>query len=418
MINQVVILCGGRGTRLDSLTQATPKPMLLFGGRPFLDHLIHEYSRYPIDEIVLLAGFCGEQIHEAYHGNVFNGVKISVVIEKKLLGTLGAVLAAIEVLEDEFLLLNGDSYVEFDFWKLHTFWEKIEKVASAAMVVGRVENCHRYGKVEVCEDRIVSLNEKGSGLSEGLINLGIYIVRKESLKSYLTSKPIELSLEKIYFPDVISKNKLFHIEVYDHAFIDFGIPRDLEKLQLKMKNPPPFKAAFFDRDNTINIDNGYTFRTSDLNLCINIPDIIRSFSDRNYKIFIVSNQSGVAREYYTEEDVWRFHRELKKRLSIYGVFIDDFRFCPHHPTEGMESHVKNCDCRKPSNGMVVDLDNYWDIDLKKSVFVGDSDVDQICAEQSGVDFIRATCFNQNSAFKAYFKNVDNQKESNARHIRN
>ena len=220
----------------------------------------------------------------------------------------------------------------------------------------------------------------------------------------------------MYFPDVISENKLVHIEVFDHAFIDFGIPRDLEKLQLKMKNPQPVKAAFFDRDNTINVDNGYTFRPSDLNLCINIPDIIRSFSDRNFKIFIVSNQSGVARKYYTEEDVWRFHRELKKRLSIYEVFIDDFRFCPHHPTIGMASHVKNCDCRKPSIEMVLDLDNYWDIDLKQSVFVGDSDTDQICAEQSGVDFIRATCSDQNSAFTIYFKNVDKRKELHECHI--
>ena len=406
MLNQIVILCGGRGSRLGDLTETTPKPMLLFGGKPFLDHLIKKYSRYPIDEILLLAGFYGNKIHDVYHGRIFNGVKISVVIEKKLLGTLGATLAAIDSLQDHFLLLNGDSYVEFDFWKLNLWWEKNKKLSSAVMAVGHVNNCFRYGKVEICDNEVLSLNEKDSGHKEGLINLGIYIITKESLKRYIAPNPIKLSLEKTYFPDIISENKLFHYKIYDHEFIDFGIPSDLEKLQLRMENLLPVKAAFFDRDNTINVDHGYTFHPSHLKLCINIPDIIRSFSARDYKIFIVSNQSGVARGYYSEEDVWVFHRELKKNLSTYEVFIDDFRFCPHYPTESHELLYKKCDCRKPSTGMIVDLDKYWGIDLTKSVFIGDSVSDQCCAKRIGAYFIKATCHDQNNAFTVYFNNKD------------
>ena len=404
MISQIVILCGGRGTRLGEITEQIPKPMLKFAGEPFLKFLIKKYSKYPIDEILLLAGYLGEQIKDEYDNTVFNGVKIRVIIEKKPLGTLGAVLGSYKELATQFLLTNGDSYVEFDFWKLRNWWNSVKKKCNSAIVVGSVNDTSRYGQIKVSENHITEFVEKDDFNTKGLINLGIYLIKKESLLSHFPTENSNLSLEKVFLPNLISNRSLFYFKINNHSLIDFGVPKDLDKLKYLIKSKQNNKAVFFDRDNTINVDKGYTYKTNELKLCKGISRVIRQFNENNFKVFIVSNQSGVARGFYTKDHVIKFHKELKKELSNKRAFIDDFRFCPHHPTEGFGNLKSICSCRKPETGMIDDLVNSWNLNLSKCVFIGDSLADKLCAERAGVDFIETKCQQHNKKINEYIAN--------------
>ena len=118
MLKQAVILVGGLGTRLGERTKLLPKPMLEVGGRPFLDYLLDEVSRYPtIGKMLLLAGHRAEQVVECYDGKTRRQAAISVVAEPTQLGTGGALKHAAARLDPQFLLLNGDSFFDFNLWR-------------------------------------------------------------------------------------------------------------------------------------------------------------------------------------------------------------------------------------------------------------------------------------------------------------
>ena len=105
------------------------------------------------------------------------------------------------------------------------------------------------------------------------------------------------------------------------------------------------KAVFVDRDGTLNYDTGYTHKLSDLKIYDDIIPILKEYYDQNYIIIVVTNQSGISREYYTVEDMEAFNNKLAEELMKYGVKIEEFFYCPHLPDQG-------CKCRKPGTGMI------------------------------------------------------------------
>ena len=145
-----------------------------------------------------------------------------------------------------------------------------------------------------------------------------------------------------------------------------------------MKN----KAVFLDRDGTLNEDPGYI---GDPNKLVLYPDVGESLkllkNKYNFKLIVISNQSGVARGLISEEDVIAMNSELNKRLSTFGVIIDDFYYCIHHPEF---SKKEDCDCRKPSPKMILDSSKDHNIDLTKSYFIGDTIADIEAAKNAGV----------------------------------
>lgn len=146
-----------------------------------------------------------------------------------------------------------------------------------------------------------------------------------------------------------------------------------------MKN----KAGFFDRDGTINFDNGYTYRIEDLEFIRGTPELIRKYNQLGYKVIVVTNQAGIAKKYYTEQDMHKFHTYLNEQLrELYGAHIDAFYFCPHHPDVTGE-----CNCRKPKTGMIEQAISDWNIDVEKSVLYGDKTTDIKCGEKCNIKSI-------------------------------
>ena len=147
-------------------------------------------------------------------------------------------------------------------------------------------------------------------------------------------------------------------------------------------------AVFFDRDGTVNADKGYTYRPDDLIFLSGAVAAVKRVNDLGWYAFLVTNQSGVARGYFTETDVQVFHTHMQDQLRAAGARFDDIRYCPHHPEGKVEAYARACDCRKPKAGMILDLMRNWPVIREGSLVVGNSDSDMQAARDAGLRGIR------------------------------
>ena len=142
------------------------------------------------------------------------------------------------------------------------------------------------------------------------------------------------------------------------------------------------RAVFIDRDGTINEEKEYLYRTDDFVFIPGAPQAIRLLNEAGFLVIVVTNQSGVARGYYTEEDVHLLHRHIVSQLEPFGARVDAWFFCPHHPS-GRGSYALPCRCRKPLPGMLLDAAGRFAIDLEASVMIGDKLVDVEAGRAAG-----------------------------------
>tara|TARA_A100000164_G_scaffold378821_1_gene421368 strand:+ start:1266 stop:1787 length:522 start_codon:yes stop_codon:yes gene_type:complete len=149
----------------------------------------------------------------------------------------------------------------------------------------------------------------------------------------------------------------------------------------KTRNIMP--ACFLDRDGVINIEKGYLFNEKDFEWIEGAIDAIRYISDKGYLIIVVTNQSGIARGYYTENDVYKLHQFINSELKKNGTKIDDFFFSPYHP-DFKDKFIELSHLRKPNTGMLKMAFEKWKFDKSKSFMIGDQDTDIKCAQNFGI----------------------------------
>ena len=132
-----------------------------------------------------------------------------------------------------------------------------------------------------------------------------------------------------------------------------------------------YPAIFLDRDGTINEEMGYINHIDRFNIFPFVAESIKNFRDNGFKIIVVTNQSGIARGYFTEELLNEVHQNLINYLNENGTKVEGIYYCPHHPREGKGKYKKDCNCRKPKPGLIERAIKEHDIDLKKSYMIGD-----------------------------------------------
>ncbi|MEW6997970.1 D-glycero-beta-D-manno-heptose 1,7-bisphosphate 7-phosphatase [Colwelliaceae bacterium BS250] len=144
------------------------------------------------------------------------------------------------------------------------------------------------------------------------------------------------------------------------------------------------KALFLDRDGIINIDHGYVYKSEQFQFVDGIFEVCLHAQTLGYQLIVITNQSGIARGMYSEDDFLQLSKWMKQQFIKEGVVITDVYFCPHHPTKGKGSYKTECDCRKPEPGMILKAAEKHHIDLKQSIFIGDKVSDIKAAENAGI----------------------------------
>jgi D,D-heptose 1,7-bisphosphate phosphatase len=144
------------------------------------------------------------------------------------------------------------------------------------------------------------------------------------------------------------------------------------------------KAAFLDRDGTVNIDFGYVHDIKNWKFIENAIEAISILNKNGYVVIVITNQSGVARGFYKEEDVVNLHLEVNKILAEYGAHIDKFYYCPHHIESKISKYRVDCDCRKPKSALFNKAIIENNIDISKSIACGDNDRDTQAAMRAGI----------------------------------
>lgn len=136
--------------------------------------------------------------------------------------------------------------------------------------------------------------------------------------------------------------------------------------------PSKHRAVFIDRDGTLNVEKDYVFKIADFEFIEGAIEAIRLLNDNYFKVVVISNQSGIARGFYTPNDVHILHDHIERELRKQKAHIDAFFYCPHHPEGSIDEFRRVCDCRKPNPGMVLQAQEKLNLDLARSYVIGDN----------------------------------------------
>ena len=255
-MDQCVILVGGKGTRLGELTRNFPKPMIEVNGKPFLLYILDYIQRFGFKEIILLSSHGSEYLQDYFKDFKYKNCNITILKEETPLGTGGALVNSYEYLDDSFFCLNGDSIVEGNWLSII---QDFNKTCDCVVALTKVDDPKRYGTVKLENSLIKKFYEKKESENSQYINAGIYIFRKQIFKKY---RKEFISLEKDILPALAEDQKIKGRYVGGY-FIDIGTPTSLEE-GMNRKWGEEKKAVIFDRDGTLNEDDGYTYKISDL----------------------------------------------------------------------------------------------------------------------------------------------------------
>ena len=376
MGKQAVLVVGGYGTRLSSVVTYVPKPMAKVSEIPFLDYLINHLKENGFDSFIFLTGYKSEII-ENYYKDLNGAVFIK---ENTPLGTGGAVLNAYEYLNEDFYIINGDTFFDIDF----SLADDFTKNKSATLILRYSDNISRYGYVDIDDNYIIKTYiEKGklpNNKIDGYINSGILYLRKEVLKPYYNEYDGQfVSMEKDIFPKLIEKKLLYALPL-GGCFIDIGIPEDYTLAQkiiperIKQKSKP---ALFIDKDGTI-IENTSYPSGRDLTIINKTIDIVKEYKKKDYYIVMVTNQAGIAKGKFTFNEMNECFDEISKIYKDFGINFNKIMFCPYHIDGIIDKYKYDTLLRKPNPGMILKACEDLKINLKESIMIGDnSDIDNI-----------------------------------------
>jgi D-glycero-alpha-D-manno-heptose 1-phosphate guanylyltransferase len=384
---QAIILAGGFGTRLQSVIHDIPKPMASVQGKPFLSYLLDQLNHFGFTKVVLSVGYKYEVIQQFY-GSAYRNLELVYAVEKEPLGTGGAIWNAIQYTQDEaVLVMNGDSVFLCDINKLLEY--HIKQKAMLTMALKESENFERYGTVVLNqENRIVGFKEK-QFVNKGILNSGIYIINRTIINNFDVEK--NFSFEKEILEK--GKDKLFFVgKVFKSYFIDIGIPEDFFKAnQYLAERTAIFDEKFFenitsewtlflDRDGVINkqVVGDYARNWGQFEFLPNVLDALKILAQKFSKIIVVTNQQCVAKGLVEKSTIEHIHQKMKEEIEKQNGRIDAVFFAPNLSSE---NHID----RKPNIGMLLQAKYMFpNIDLIKSIMVGDSEIDLQFAKKAGI----------------------------------
>ncbi len=351
--------------------------MIRVNKKPFLEHLILMLKEEGIKEILILTGYKGEKIRNYFK----DGAQFNIKIKYSHLPFLDAqgeenqsgirLKNAYPLLNKFFLLLYCDNYWPLNFTKLSQMFNR-NKVDAQVVVYSNKDQTGR-NNILVDLDGLVQAYDK-QRLSPDLngVDIGFFILSKKVLELLPEGNS---KFEDVVLPDLIQKKKLA-AHVTDHKYYSIG---DLTRVKAAKKFLKEKKVVFLDRDGVINKKPKQADYVKNWNEFIFLKGAIlaiKLLNDKGYKIYLISNQAGIARGVMTTQDLNLIHKNLKAELKKYGAKIDGIFYCPHGWND-------NCDCRKPKPGLLYKASQKHYINLTKAVFIGDDKRDMEAGRTAG-----------------------------------
>ena len=372
----LVILAGGKGSRIKKYLKGLSKPMSRFNDKYFIEYIIQNFSKYDFNKIYILTGYRSKNIFKKFNKKIYNFIEIECLKEKKLLGTGGALHILKKKKVKDFVLLNGDTIFDINLNDLIKSKKK-NTLGSIALIEN---NSNKTNKK--LNNLKVSNNHLSYDKNATLMNGGIYFFKKDIFK-YVQNKHI--SLEDEILPKLINK-KIISGKKFNQFFFDIGTPKNFLKANKILYKHFYKPAVFLDRDGVINFDKGYVHKERDFKLRPGVIKGLKYLSENNYYIFIVTNQAGIGKKIFTIDNFTKLHLYIKKKLQNENIFIDNVSFSPFHPDAKIKKYRKNSSTRKPGNLMIERIKKQWHLNLSKSFMIGDQNSDKICARNSGLYF--------------------------------
>lgn len=383
---QVVILAGGRGTRLNEYTKEIPKPLIKVCGKTILEYQIENLKKYGLTNIIISVGYLGEQIKNYFKDGSMFGVNISYIEEKDSLGTGGALSLLKGKIQNEFILLFGDILLNIDWSKFIDF--HINKCGIGSCIV-HPNNHPNDSDVIMCNkdfsiNKILYKNEE-RGYYKNIVKSGIHIFNKRILDYIEDNK--KQDLERDIFINLLKNNENIYCYKTTEYVKDMGTIERLKQItddinsniinQKALYNKQ--KCVFLDRDGTINVYKNLLCKADDFELEYRVSDAIKKLNKYGYLVIVITNQPIIARNLCGFKELEQIHNKMEMLLGKGGAYIDDLYFCPHHPDVGYEGENRKykikCKCRKPNVGLLNNAINKYNIDIKNSYFIGDTTVD-------------------------------------------
>lgn len=395
---RAVIMAGGKGTRIASVVDNVPKPMIRICGKPILQYQIECLRRQNIKDIILVIGYLGHVIKEYFDNGRAFGVNITYIEEKEPLGTAGALYYLKDIMREDFILLNGDIIFDVDFNRFMNYHKEKDGYAT----IFTHPNNHPYDSGLIVADwqGIVTRwmhKEDERSIYKNRVNAGIHILSEKVLEMFQEIKKTDL--DRDILRNLIPQKRLVAYDSPEYVK-DMGTPeryqmvtRDIESGLVSAKNlKNKQKAVFLDRDGTINIYKGFIHDQKEMELIPGIANGIRKINESGYLAIVITNQPVIARGECTVEELERIHEKMETLLGQEGAYIDDLFYCPHHPDKGFAGerieYKVECECRKPKPGMLLRAAEKYNIDLTASYMVGDDERDMEAGRRAGCSVVK------------------------------
>ncbi|HWO42617.1 MAG TPA: HAD-IIIA family hydrolase [Candidatus Eisenbacteria bacterium] len=372
---QAVILAGGRGTRLRPLTDTRPKAMVLVHGKPFLEYQIEQLREQGFTRVLLLLGYRAQVIREHFGDGGRWGVRIDYSVTPVEDETAWRLERARHLFDRHFLLMYCDNYWPLDFDR---HWRRFRESGCPAMItVYTNRDGYTQNSVRVEPDGKVSLYDKScsrSGLN------GVEISYAILSREVLDLLPGENTLfETAVYPELARRGELAAF-VTEHRYYSIG---SLRKLPLTEEFFRRRKTILLDRDGVLNEKpppGQYVERWRDFRWLPGTLPALRLLHQSGYRIIVISNQAGVARGAISLAELDRIHARMRREAEAAGGAIDAIYCCTHGWDEG-------CGCRKPKPGLLFQAQRDFQLDLSRTVFIGDDERDAQAAAEAGCRFM-------------------------------
>lgn len=393
---QTVLIAGGLGTR--SLDPTTPKILQSIGGKTLLErHLDHSWKQ-GIRHVLVIGGYRGNMVKEGITKVQprFPGLSVTYVHDDKLNGTLPALRLALSAPQTErYLVLLGDILTGFPIWDVFERWKSSGK--DIACLVH--PNLHPKSSDILYQDfnnRLVSRSKReqlGLNLRNSAV-AGVYMLTLNALGK-IEDSPGDL------FDFILHQSESQNVLALNcsHLFFDCGTPERLMAAQKAIETGAfprrgslhERSALFLDRDGIINPDDASALDPETYSLLPGVGEQIAVANRLGIPVIIITNQPALAKGQLSQE----CHEEIRVKLDAlllqHSAFVDDYYYCPHHPKSGFPGEMPSlktvCSCRKPNASLFALAASHHRINLKTSVFVGDSWRDEGAALTIGAYFI-------------------------------